>query len=113
MNEIELKKFLSDRIDTSLNNEDGDASELRQYNFNRYYGKQYGTEREGHSSFTTREVFEAVEWGMPAILKVFTSNDKAVEFIANSAEDEAQAEQETDIVNHYFQFVTLFRLLSF
>lgn len=103
MDEAAVKSFLARKIDDALNNEDGDVSEVRQHNFNRYYGKQYGNERDGYSKFTTREVFEAVEWAMPSILRVFTSNQRAVEFLPDSEEDEEQAQQETDIANHYVQ----------
>jgi hypothetical protein len=96
-----LKKYLMNKIDNALNDESGDTSEIRQYNFNRYYGKQYGDERDGHSKYTTREVFEAVEWALPSVLRVFTANERAVEFIASSSDDEEQAAQETDIANYY------------
>lgn len=103
MTEDELKQYLHRKIDTALNDESGDVSELRQYNYNRYYGKEYGNERDGYSSFTTREGFEAVEWALPGILRVFTSADKAVEFVPEHHADEDQAAQETDIANHYLQ----------
>lgn len=103
MDEDDLKNFLTNKIENAINSDGGDASKLREFNFNRYYGKEYGNEREGHSSFTTREVFEAVEWAMPSIVKVFTSNDRAVEFLANNPEDEIRAKQETDIANHFIQ----------
>lgn len=98
-----LRNYCANKIETALNDESGDVSELRQFNFNRYYGKQYGNERDGHSKFTTREVFEAVEWAMPSILRVFTSNERAVEFVARNEGDEQQAKEETDIANHYIQ----------
>ncbi len=98
-----LKTYLGNKIETALNDESGDVSELREFNFNRYYGKQYGNERDGHSKFTTREVFEAVEWATPSVLRVFTSNERAVEFIARTEGDEEQAKEETDVANHYVQ----------
>lgn len=96
-----LLNFIANKIETALNDEDGDVSELRSYNFNRYFGKHYGNERDGHSKFTTREVFEAVEWAMPSVLRVFTSNTNAVEFLARNEADEEQAQQETDVANYY------------
>ncbi len=96
-----LKNFVSNKIENAINNEDGTVSDLRSYNFDRYYGKQYGNEREGFSKFTTREVFEAVEWAIPSVLRVFTSNQNAVEFIPHNEEDEEQAQQETDVANYY------------
>lgn len=100
--EDQFKVWLEKHIDRSLNDEGGDVSALRQYNFDRYYGKAYGNEREGHSSFNTREVFEAIEWARPSIMRVFMSNDRAVEFRAEGFDDEQNARDETELVNHEF-----------
>lgn len=98
-----LKNFIAQKLEHALNDEDGDVSDVRSANFDRYYGKAYGNERDGHSSFITREVFEAVEWAMPSVLRVFTANQNAVEFLARNEADEEQARQETDVANYYIQ----------
>ena len=46
-------------------------------------------------------MLETVEWVLPSVLRVFTSGDKVVVFDPATAEDEAQAAQETDITNYY------------
>jgi len=99
----ELTTILAEYIDSALNDEDGDTSEVRQDNFNRYWGKKTGDERDGKSSFVTREVLEAVEWAMPSLIRIFTGNQAVAEFVANAPEDEDQAKQETDIVNYHIQ----------
>ena len=101
MSESQVVSFLGRKIYQSMNDEDGDLSDVRQENFNLYVGKA-GTvpSREGYSQFDTREVLEAIEWVLPSVLRVFTSGDRVVVFDAVGPEDEAQAEQETDITNH-------------
>lgn len=100
MSEEELVAFLSRKIEASMNDEDGDLSQLRQENLNYYLGNPYGNEREGYSKFVTREVLETIEWVLPNVLRVFTSGDRVVEFDPVGPDDEQQAEQETDITNH-------------
>lgn len=103
MDADELRDLITDKLESVINDEDGDVSEVRQHNFDRYYGKPYGNERDGHSSFLTRETFEAIEWAMPSVLRVFTGSDQAVEFTAYSEDDEDAAKLETDVTNHYVQ----------
>lgn len=100
MDESEIRTFIGRKIHTGLNDEDGDLSETREQALKRYQGDLYGTEREGYSKFTTREAFETVEWVMPSLLRVFASGDKVVVFDPVGPEDEAAADQETDVVNY-------------
>jgi len=101
MDEESLVALIGQKLNRVINDEDGDVSAVRQENFNYYYGKPYGNERKGYSKIVTRECYEAVEWAMPSILRVFASGDKYVTFDAINAQDEEQAAQETDIVNHF------------
>jgi hypothetical protein len=98
-----FQNWLKNQVDTAIGNEEGDVSKIREYNLNRYLGKYYGIEVDGKSKFTTREVLEAVEWAMPSIMKVFTSNERAVVFEPENQDDEVSAEQETDIANYFIQ----------
>ena len=101
MTDEELEALLDSARGRMLNSEGGELSEIRQDNLDRYLGEPDGRERPGESAYVTREVFEAVEWLMPELLRIFTAGDKAVSFEPVGPEDEAQAAQETDIVNHY------------
>ena len=100
MSDKQLTAFLGRKIYQAMNDEDGDLSDTRQDSFDRYLGDLYGNERDGYSKYTTREALETVEWVLPSILRVFLSGKKIVSFDPVSAEDEAAADQETDIVNH-------------
>ena len=100
MDDKKLVQILSEKLEKALNASDGGISQKRRDLFDRYLGAKEGTERPGYSSFTTREVMEAVEWAMPAIMRIFAGGDKYVMFDPVGLEDEAAAEQETDVVNH-------------
>jgi len=89
-------------VSEAINSEDGDVTNVRQAMFDRYYGELYGTARDGYSKYVSREVFEAIEWGLPALIRVFMGGKKAVEFRASGAADVKQAEHETDVVNYWF-----------
>ncbi len=102
MRESELVKIIRSHIDDGIGSDFGEISNARQELFDRYMGELYGNERDGQSKVTTREVFETVEWAMPAIMRVFMSGDRVVEFEPEGPEDEDAAEQETDAVNYQF-----------
>jgi hypothetical protein len=67
----------------------------------------------GRSEVVSTDVEEVVEWILPSLLKTFTQTDEAVRFDAATAEDEEQAQQETDYCNYVFYkdnggFLTLY-----
>lgn len=101
MTEGELKSWITSKLSATLNEDGNELSSGREENYDYYMGKPYGDERDGYSKFVTREVFEAVEWAMPSIMRAFTSGDRVVSFAPCGPGDEAEADQETDIVNHY------------
>lgn len=100
MTDTELVSFLGRKINDSMNDQDGELSDTRTDNLNYYLGKPYGNERDGYSSYITREVLEAIEWAMPSIVRVFTAGDKVVSFDAVTRDDEKAADTETDVINH-------------
>lgn len=82
-----------------------DSSELsnqREAALNAYNGELYGDEVEGRSQVVSREVMEAVEGLMPSLMRIFAEQDNLVEFVPVGPEDEEQAQQETDVINHIF-----------
>ena len=99
--DTELKAHLGKIRKRMINDSDQELSSIRQKSLNAYQGEKYGNEREGRSQYVTMEVFEAIEWALPSLLRTFTAGDKIVVFDPVGPEDEDQAEQETDIVNHY------------
>lgn len=83
----------------SLGVEDGELSNERAVAMDRYHGRPYGNEMEGRSSIVSKDLSEAVDWAMPAIMRIFTQSGTIAEFSPVSQEDEPQAEIETDYVN--------------
>lgn len=67
-----------------------------------YFRRPYGNEEEGWSHTVTSEVQDTVEWILPDLLKMFLSNDRAVEFSPTSDADAEGAEQATDTCNYVF-----------
>ena len=81
--------------------EAGDLFEEEQRKALRYYfGEPIGGEDPDRSQIVMREVYSVIEWIKPMLMKVFFGSKRVLQFTPNSGEDVAQAEQETDYVNH-------------
>lgn len=89
-------------VDNGIGGEDGDVTQVRQTMFGRYMGELYGNERDGYSRYVSREVLQAIEWALPALLRVFMGGIRPVEFRASGPQDVEQAKHETDAVNYWF-----------
>ena len=68
----------------------------------RYFGRAYGNEQEGHSQVVSTDVAETIEWIMPSLMRIFTTSEEAVRFDPQGPEDEKQSRQETDYCNYIF-----------
>lgn len=99
MTDIELLAIIEAHRADSLGVEDGELSSERATALNRYHGRPYGNEMEGRSQIVSKDLSEAVDWAMPAIMRIFAQSGTVAEFEPISQEDEAQAEIETDYVN--------------
>ncbi len=95
----ELISIIQSHRADSLGVEDGELTNERAEALDRYHGRPYGNEMEGRSAIVSRDLSEAVDWAMPAIMRIFTQSGSIAEFDPVSAEDEPQAEIETDYVN--------------
>ncbi|MEJ2124810.1 MAG: hypothetical protein P8Y47_08370 [Alphaproteobacteria bacterium] len=102
LDEVRLVKIIAAKVEEGINGDDGDVTQVRQNALAEYRGEEYGDERSGYSKVVTREVLEAVEWGLPALMRVFMGGAKAVTFRPSGPDDERQAEHETDAVNYWF-----------
>lgn len=78
----------------------GDLANQRAYAIERYLAEPYGNEIEGRSSVVDTGFRDTVETAIPQILRVFLAGDEVVQFDPSGPEDEAQAKQETEYVNH-------------
>jgi hypothetical protein len=86
----------------ALGYEDGGLSNERSKALDHYHGRPYGNEVEGRSHVVSKDLSEAVDWAMPAILKVFVQSGNIAEFEPIGPEDEALAQQESDVTNKVF-----------
>lgn len=101
MDDKEIVAFLQNRIQDSLNDEDGSISNTRQRLFDRYVGKEIPTEKEGGTSYRDMASYELVQDVIPGIMGVLTSSRRIVEFNPRNAEDIPTAEQETEAINYW------------
>ncbi len=99
MTNEELLAIIETHRADSLGVEDGELSNERALALDRYHGRLYGNEMEGRSAVVSKDLSEAVDWVMPAIMRIFTQSGTIAEFGPVSQEDEAQAEIETDYTN--------------
>jgi len=102
LTDTELKALVDVEIESAMGYISGELADERATAMDRYLGEPLGTEMEGRSQVSTRDVMEVIEWIMPTLIKIFTATDRAVEFIPEGPEDEQQAEQEADYLNHVF-----------
>lgn len=97
-----LKKRIQAVVRDGINSEDGEVTDVRQDVFSAYMGDLMGNERDGYSKIVTREVLQAIEWALPALMRVFLGGQKVLSFRASGPDDVEQAKQETDAVAYWF-----------
>lgn len=99
LSDDDLKSIIDAHAEEALGAENGELTAERAYALDRYHGRPYGNEVEGRSQIVSKDLSEAVDWAMPAIMRIFTQGQTVCEFDPVSPEDEQQAEIETDYVN--------------
>lgn len=70
--------------------------------YERYRAKKMGNEIEGRSKIVSSDVFEAVEWAIPALLDIFDVNNGIPEFEPHGVEDEDAARKMTQLIRYQF-----------
>lgn len=73
----------------------------RAENLDYYFCRPFGNEMDGRSQVVTPDVRDAIEWAMPSLMRMFTSNENVVEFEPEEEGDIESAKQATE----YAQFV--------
>ena len=102
MDDVTLIALLNKKEDNAAAYVHGQLATEREAGLRSYYRLPYGNESPGWSDIVASDVSDSVEWVLPALLKTFTSTDKAVQFVPRKAEDVKGAEQATDGVNYVF-----------
>jgi hypothetical protein len=89
-------------LDAAGNFSSAELSEHRADALEYYHGEPYGDEKEGRSQIRTREVLDTIEWVMPSLMRIFADRENIVTFDPFGPEDEAAAQQESDMVSHVY-----------
>lgn len=101
MNEQKLLSAIDSASATSYSSEDsGNLSDIRARSIDDYLGEPYGDEVEGQSQVVSRDVYDTVEWILPAMCRIFTGGDSVCAFDPIGPQDEDQAKQESEYINH-------------
>jgi hypothetical protein len=102
MSEEEILNQCQLEIDNAIGYLETETVEQRAEAMDYYLRKPYGNEVEGSSAVVTGEVAEAVDGALPQLIRVFTSNEDAVQFEPVKNGDEPFAEQASDMANWVF-----------
>lgn len=102
MSDEEFQAVVGGAIDDAADYIDEWIAPAREAATSYYRGDLFGNEEENRSSIVLTEVRDVVLSVMPPLLRIFTSAEKAVEFVPRSMEDVPLAEQATDYVNYVF-----------
>lgn len=102
MDDEDLLELLNRKEDAASHYIHGQLGSEREEAMRRYHRMPYGNEVDGESSIVSSDCQDTVEWLLPALLKTFTSTDKAVSFEPSTQADVKPAEQATDACNYVF-----------
>ena len=110
--EQEISAIVQDAMQNAVDFVESEISEIR-LKAQRYYDGEVDIGYEdGRSKVVATKVRDVVRSVKPSIMRVFMSTSKAVEFVPHGPEDVAMAEQATDFINHEFNRLNGYRVLS-
>lgn len=102
MTDDELMAIIGGEIDRAKDFTLGIIGKERATAYDYYYGRKFGNEETGRSQVISHDVAQQIDSALPALMKIFSGSDKAVEFTARKAEDVKPAEQATELCNYIF-----------
>ena len=110
--EQEISAIVQDAMQNAVDFVESEISDAR-LKAQRYYDGEVDIGYEdGRSKVVATKVRDVVRSVKPSIMRVFMSTTKAVEFMPRGPEDVAMAEQATDFINHEFNRLNGYRVLS-
>jgi hypothetical protein len=117
LDDEDLLSILQLKEDSAAHYIHGSLGSERETAMREYHRMPYGNEEEGWSQIVASDVQDSVEWILPALLKTFTSTDKAVSFDPSTANDVEPCEQATEACNYVFYkqnngFIVLYTCLK-
>jgi hypothetical protein len=112
MDATEIENIVSDAVDEAVDFVESEIAEDR-IKAQRYFdGETDLGHEEGRSKVVSTKVRDTVRNIKPSLLRIFASNEKAVEFIPKAPKDVPMAETATSYVNYSFNEAGGFRLLT-
>lgn len=103
MDDNELKAIISRELDNSVGYDGGNLSNQRRRLLELYEGAPLGNiEDDTRSMVVSRNCMEAVEWSLPALLRIFTASNKLFEFKPIRPDQDNTAKAATDYCNFVF-----------
>jgi hypothetical protein len=102
MDEGELSAILDGWITDSRSFDRSDLALNREWAIRFYDGGCDIPSQEGRSQVVSHDVADALEWILPALLRIFTASDKIAIYEPASPGDEVGAKQATACINHLF-----------
>lgn len=102
LSDDEIKSLVNSEIDNAIGYLETETTEQRADAMNAYLRNPYGNEVEGQSQIVTGEVAESVDGALPQLMRVFTSNEDAVQFEPVNDGDEPFAKQASQLANWVF-----------
>ena len=97
-----LLSLISQEVQNSLGFYSSDLATQRKAAIKYYLGEPLGNEIEGRSSVVSQDLLEVVESILPSLMRMFTQQDKIVNFEPTQADDVPYAEQVSDYCNYVF-----------
>ena len=97
-----LLSLISQEVQNSLGFYSSDLATQRKEAIKYYLGEPLGNEIEGRSSVVSQDLLEVVESILPSLMRMFTQQDKIVNFEPTQADDVPYAEQVSDYCNYVF-----------
>ena len=103
MDEDDLKALIKLKVETSHQWYGSGKLSSKRIDADRYYrGEPLGNEQDGRSQVVSRDVAESVDSAMPSLMRIFAGGEQVCIFEPLSQEDEEDARQATDYINHIF-----------
>jgi hypothetical protein len=99
----ELSAILDGWVTDARSFDRSDLALSREWAIKFYDGDCDIPEQEGRSKVVSHDVADALEWILPALLRIFTSSAKTAIYEPVTQEDEVGAKQATACINYLFQ----------
>jgi hypothetical protein len=100
--EDEVKRIVRQELDAAVGQDGGSLAQERLQAQKFFNGEPFGDEVEGRSQIVLRTVMEAIEWVLPALLRIFTASGQIAIVEPPAPQLEQQARQATEYLNHVF-----------